>query len=181
MGDKSEGRVALITGCGKQNGIGAATARRLAANGVIVAVSDVASGGVANDQTLAGAQPAAWQGLDTLTAEIEAAGGQAASFVGDVSDEVDAARLVAQTIERFGRLDILVNNAGAPHGEDRGQIEDIPVDAWQKTMSINALGPIPYDPRRRPSHEGGRLWPYRIAIIRCGALCLAGTWGLFGI
>ena len=87
MGDKSEGRVALITGCGKQNGIGAATARRLAADGVIVAVSDVASGGVANDQTLAGAQPAAWQGLDTLTAEIEAAGGQAASFVGDVSDE----------------------------------------------------------------------------------------------
>ena len=74
MGDKSKGRVALITGCGKQNGIGAATARRLAADGVIVAVSDVASGGVANDQTLAGAQPAAWQGLDTLTAEIEAAG-----------------------------------------------------------------------------------------------------------
>jgi 3-oxoacyl-[acyl-carrier protein] reductase len=142
MGDKSEGRVALITGCGKQNGIGAATARRLAADGVIVAVSDVASGGVANDQTLAGAQPAAWQGLDTLTAEIEAAGGQAASFVGDVSDEADAARLVAQTIERFGRLDILVNNAGAPHGKDRGQIEDIPVDAWQKTMSINALGPF---------------------------------------
>ena len=50
--------------------------------------------------------------------------------------------MVAQTIERFGRLDILVNNAGAPHGEDRGQIEDIPVDAWQKTMSINALGPF---------------------------------------
>ena len=39
-------RVALITGCGKENGIGAATARRLAANGFIVAASDVAAGGV---------------------------------------------------------------------------------------------------------------------------------------
>ena len=40
-------RVALITGCGKENGIGAATAQKLARDGFIVAVSDVAAAGVA--------------------------------------------------------------------------------------------------------------------------------------
>ena len=42
-------RVALITGCGKENGIGAATAKRLAAEGVIVVVTDVAAAGADND------------------------------------------------------------------------------------------------------------------------------------
>lgn len=140
MANTNGQRVALITGCGKQNGIGAATARRLAEAGVIVAASDVASSGVANDMTAADAAPSAWQGLDTLTAEIEAAGGEAASFVGDVSDEAEAGSLVEQVVARYGRLDILVNNAGAPHGKDRGQIEDIPLEAWEKTVAINSRG-----------------------------------------
>ena len=132
-------RVALITGCGKENGIGAATALRLARDGFIVAVSDVAAAGVENDQAL-GRQPSAWQGLDTLAARIEEAGGEAFSLTGDVSQEDGAASLVDRVVQKYGRLDVLVNNAGAPHGQDRGQIEDIPVDAWEKTMGINARG-----------------------------------------
>jgi 3-oxoacyl-[acyl-carrier protein] reductase len=132
-------RVALITGCGKENGIGAATAQRLAKQGVIVAVSDVAAAGVANDLGIAG-QQSAWQGLDTLVARIEDAGGEACSLTGDVSTEGGAAGLVEQTMAKYGRLDILINNAGAPHGLDRGQIEDVPLDAWEKTMGINARG-----------------------------------------
>ena len=45
-------RVALITGCGKENGIGAATALRLAGDGLIVVVSDVAVAGVDNDNSV---------------------------------------------------------------------------------------------------------------------------------
>ena len=123
-------RVALITGCGKENGIGAATARRLADDGVTVVVSDVAAAGVANDRAMERAGTG-WQGLNTLVARIEEAGGQAHSLTGDVSSEEGAASLVARTLERYGRLDILVNNAGAPHGKDRGQIEDVPVSAWE--------------------------------------------------
>ena len=108
-------RVALITGCGKENGIGAATAKRLAAEGVIVVVTDVAAAGADNDNTLQ-RDGGNWQGLDTLTSRIEDAGGEAMSLVGDVSNEVDAQALVDRTLERYGRLDILVNNAGAPHG-----------------------------------------------------------------
>ncbi len=135
----AERRVALITGCGKENGIGAATARRLAAAGVIVAVSDVASAGVENDNALA-RTGSGWQGLDTLVAQIEDAGGEAFSVVGDVSAEAGAADLVAQTVARYGRLDILVNNAGAPHGEDRGQIETVSLAGWEAVMAINARG-----------------------------------------
>ncbi len=136
---ETDRRVALITGCGKENGIGAATARRLAAAGVIVAVSDVASAGVQNDNALA-KTGSAWQGLDTLTAEIEAAGGMAFSVVGDVSSEEGAAHLIRETVAKYGRLDILVNNAGAPHGQDRGQIETIPLSGWDAVMAINARG-----------------------------------------
>ncbi len=135
----AEKRVALITGCGKENGIGAATALRLAKDGFVVAASDVAAAGVANDLTTTGEQ-SSWQGLDTLVARIAEAGGEAISLTGDVSMESDADNLVAQTVAKYGRLDVLVNNAGAPHGQDRGPIEDVPLDAWEKTMGINARG-----------------------------------------
>ena len=79
----TEKRVALITGCGKENGIGAATALRLGRDGFIIAASDVASAGVANDLTAAG-QQSSWQGLDSLVARVEEAGGEAISLTGDV-------------------------------------------------------------------------------------------------
>ena len=138
---KTATRVALITGCGKENGIGAATAKRLSLNGFIVVVSDVASAGVDNDNTVAKASRS-WQGLDSLVTAIEDAGGEATSFTGDVSDESDAAHLVDNTIEKYGRLDVLINNAGAPHGKDRGQIDTVPLDAWETVMAINARGPF---------------------------------------
>lgn len=136
---ESEQRVALITGCGKENGIGAATAQRLARDGFIVVVSDVAAAGVDNDQSVARAG-GGWQGLDTLVARIEANGGTATSLTGDVSSEDGAAHLVAGAIDAYGRLDVLVNNAGAPHGQDRGQIEDVPLSAWEAVMAINVRG-----------------------------------------
>ncbi len=134
-------RVALITGCGKENGIGAATAQRLARDGFIVAVSDVAAAGVDNDNAVENS-PSSWQGLDSLVARIEESGGTGTSFTGDVSTEDGAAHLIAGTIDKYGRLDVLVNNAGAPHGQDRGQIETVPLDAWEKIMAINARGPF---------------------------------------
>ncbi len=136
---QSAQRVALITGCGKENGIGAATARRLAEDGAIVVVSDVAAAGVDNDNALSRAA-SDWQGLDTLLARIEAAGGEGATLTGDVSTPQGAQHLVAKTIEAYGRLDILVNSAGAPHGQDRGPIEDIPLNAWEAVMAVNARG-----------------------------------------
>jgi 3-oxoacyl-[acyl-carrier protein] reductase len=47
---------------------------------------------------------------------------------------------VEEVLRRHGRLDILVNNAGAPQGADRNEIEDVPVEAWDLTMGVNARG-----------------------------------------
>ena len=132
-------RVALITGCGKAIGIGAAIARAFAGAGITVVVSDAAMAGVQNDNAVASAQNS-WRGLETLVDEITAAGGTVSFLQGDVSTEADAISMVADTVARYGRLDILVNNAGAPHGDDRGDIETISLEAWERVMSINARG-----------------------------------------
>jgi NAD(P)-dependent dehydrogenase (short-subunit alcohol dehydrogenase family) len=131
-------RVALITGCGKEIGIGSAVARTLAASGVTVVVSDVAPAGVQNDNAVQ--RESQWRGVETLVEQIKAAGGSASWLTGDVSAEADANRMVAETIKQHGRIDILVNNAGAPHGKDRGELETISLDAWEKVMAVNLRG-----------------------------------------
>lgn len=134
-------RVALITGCGKRVGIGASTARALSASGVVTVVSDIRSEGIANSGGGSASLPdRSWQGLDSLVEEISSAGGTAMAVRGDVSAERDAARMVAQVVEKYGRLDILVNNAGAPHGEDRNEIEAVPLSAWEKVLAVNVTG-----------------------------------------
>ena len=133
-------RVALITGCGKPIGIGNSTARALSAAGVTVVVSDVVPTGVANEHNLAGDTDPSWGGVDSLVKEIVGNGGKASSTLGDVSVEADAAKMVEEVLGRYGRLDILVNNAGAPQGADRNEIEDVPLEAWDRTMAVNARG-----------------------------------------
>jgi 3-oxoacyl-[acyl-carrier protein] reductase len=86
-------RVAIVTGAGR--GIGRATAVRLAADGARVVVNDV------------DAEPA-HETVELVTK----AGGEAVAAVLDTVDMDQARRLVATTVERFGRVDILVNNAG---------------------------------------------------------------------
>ena len=136
----SSGRVALITGCGKPVGIGNSTARALAAAGVSVVVSDVVPTGVANEHNVQGDTDSSWKGVDSLVDDLVRSGRTASSTLGDVSVETDAGRMVEEVLGRYGRLDILVNNAGAPQGADRNEIEDVPVEAWDRTMGVNARG-----------------------------------------
>src|SRR5271166_5321717 len=136
----SSARVALITGCGKPVGIGNSTARARAAAGVTVVVSDVLPTGVANEHNVAGDTDSSWGGVDSLVEDLVRSGRTASSTLGDVSVEADAGRMVAEVLGRYGRLDILVNNAGAPQGADRNEIEDVPVEAWDRTMGVNARG-----------------------------------------
>ena len=136
------GRVALVTGCGKPDGSGQAIARTLAGAGVAVVVTDRQTTGVPNrrQQVLGISQPPSWSGLDTLVAEIEAAGGTATAALGDIGSEHDAQALVGAALERHGRLDILVNNAAAPQGLDRRVIDEIPIEVFDEVIRVNLRG-----------------------------------------
>ncbi|HTT29962.1 MAG TPA: SDR family NAD(P)-dependent oxidoreductase [Solirubrobacteraceae bacterium] len=136
------GRVALITGCGKPDGSGQAVARALAADGASVVVADRRPTGVLNrrQEIVGSGQPEAWHGLDSLVDEIGAAGGSAAAVLGDIGDEHDAEALIGGALARFGRLDILVNNAAAPQGLDRDVIDEIPVEVFDEVIRINLRG-----------------------------------------
>lgn len=115
-----KGKVALVTG-GTQ-GIGRATAIRLAQEGAAVVI---AARGQAN--------------LDAVAAEIAAAGGKVAAVPADVAKVADCERLVSQTIKAFGRLDILVNNAGT---SSSGQFESVTDEIWREDLELKLFGAI---------------------------------------
>jgi 3-oxoacyl-[acyl-carrier protein] reductase len=134
-------RVALITGCGKRDGMGRAIALTLAAAGTAVVVTDKQPGGVLNRrQEVLGLADESWGGVGSLVEEITAAGGTATSLLGDISVAEDAKRMVDRAAQWRGRLDILVNGAGAPQGLDRQDIEDVPVEVFDFVIAVNLRG-----------------------------------------
>jgi NADP-dependent 3-hydroxy acid dehydrogenase YdfG len=112
------GKVIAITGA--SSGIGAATARHLAASGAIV---------------ILGARRA--DRLEMLAASIASSGGQASCLVTDVRRRNDVARLVERAKEQHGKLDVLINNAGiAPIS----RLDDLRVDDWENMIDVNVKG-----------------------------------------
>jgi NAD(P)-dependent dehydrogenase (short-subunit alcohol dehydrogenase family) len=138
-----EGKVAIVTGCGRMNGLGRAIALGLANAGADVAVTDIKPGGTRNPFEAGEAETAAgWKGLDTLVAELQGLGRNAVGIVGDVGSRADTERMVAETIEALGTVDILVNNAVAPHGADRDWTWNVPEEAWDQVFRVNTTGPF---------------------------------------
>jgi 3-oxoacyl-[acyl-carrier protein] reductase len=134
-------RVALITGCGKRDGMGRAIALTLAASGLAVVVTDKQATGVLNRrQEVVGVTDESWGGVDSLVEEITGLGGTAMSQLGDISVAQDAQRMVDTAAAWRGRLDILVNGGAAPQGADRADIEDVPIEVWDFVLGINLRG-----------------------------------------
>ncbi len=113
-----DGRVAIVTGAAQ--GIGAACARRLAAEGAKVVLCDVA-----DDAGSAGAEA------------INGGGGAARYVHADVGEPLDVRNLIAEALDAFGRVDVLVNNAGI--------VDDVPflelkVDEFDRILRTNLRG-----------------------------------------
>jgi NAD(P)-dependent dehydrogenase (short-subunit alcohol dehydrogenase family) len=136
-----DGKVVLITGCGRVRGMGRAIALAFAREGADVVATDLAPGGTRNENE-EGLEEirVGWKGLESLAGEIEALGRRVLTTVGDVSRAADAGRFVAEALARFGHIDVLVNNAAAPHGADRRLVWETPEEAWDLVLDVNLKG-----------------------------------------
>jgi NADP-dependent 3-hydroxy acid dehydrogenase YdfG len=112
------GTVSLVTGA--SSGIGEATAAALAKLGSSVAI-------VARRR----------ERLEQLARRIDEQDGRALVIETDVGSQRQAHDAVERTVSEFGRLDILVNNAGVML---LGQIEDAPLEEWQRMLAVNVDG-----------------------------------------
>jgi NADP-dependent 3-hydroxy acid dehydrogenase YdfG len=142
MTSKLTGTAALATGA--SSGIGAATARQLAAHDACVAL-------VARRRDR----------LEALAAEIDKAGGTALVVEADITDRTQAEAAVQQAVERFRRLDTLVNNAGLML---LGAVVGTDAQEWDRMIAINVQGllyttcaglphPLPGQDERIPSDQ----------------------------
>jgi NAD(P)-dependent dehydrogenase (short-subunit alcohol dehydrogenase family) len=116
--NRLDGKTALVSGAAR--GIGAETARRMAAAGASVVIGDVLS-----------------ERVRETAREITAAGGKALPLALDVTSEASWAEAVAQATKQFGKLDILVNNAGIFLGKD---LMDATLEEWNRLVAINMTG-----------------------------------------
>jgi NADP-dependent 3-hydroxy acid dehydrogenase YdfG len=152
--------IALVTGA--SSGIGAATARRLAAVGASVVL-------VARRRDR----------LEAIVHEIEQAGGQALAAEADITDRAQAEAAVERAVQRFGRLDILVNNAGLML---LGPVVGADVADWERMIAVNVQGLL-YTTRAALPHllRAAEHGPRRVAdIVNISSIAGRVAWNGYG-
>jgi NAD(P)-dependent dehydrogenase (short-subunit alcohol dehydrogenase family) len=112
-----DGKVAIVTGAASNPGLGWTSALTLAAEGAQVVVTDINRAG-----------------LEDCGAAIRDAGGTALAIAHDVRREADWQDVIAQTLDKFGRLDVLVNNAGIAVLKS---LDDMTLEDWNRQIEVN--------------------------------------------
>jgi NAD(P)-dependent dehydrogenase (short-subunit alcohol dehydrogenase family) len=115
------GKAAIVTGGG--GGIGGASARALSREGAAVLVVDIDQGAA-----------------ESVASGISGAGGDAAAFRADLSDESQVVAVLDEASSRFGRLDVLHNNAALTdsdflHGDTA--VTELSLEVWERTLAVN--------------------------------------------
>jgi len=115
-----EDKVTIITGAA--SGMGRVAADLFAREGARLVLADVSD-----------------EAVESAADAVRRTGGQATAVVADVSDEVQARRMVDHAVSTFGRVDVLYNNAGIMPAADHSVI-DTDVETWDAVMSVNVRG-----------------------------------------
>jgi NADP-dependent 3-hydroxy acid dehydrogenase YdfG len=137
MGNPIEGKIAVITGA--SSGLGAATARYLAARGAIVVL---------------GARRI--ERIEALADELKGNGAKALAKTTDVTDRAQVKALVDAAVETFGRVDVMLNNAGLMQ---QSPLERLNIDERDNMVDINIKGvlygiaaALPHMQRQKAGH-----------------------------
>jgi len=155
---KLQGKVAIVTGGSRS--IGAAIAKRLAADGATVAITYNASPDKAQ----------------AVVQAIEAAGGRALALQADAGNPDAVRTAVAKVAERFGRIDILVNNAGI---SVLGAPTEIAFDDFQRILAVNVTGVfVATQEALRHMGSGGRIIHIGSSMVRYAAFPTASAYTL---
>lgn len=117
------GKVAVVTGSGNLQGIGAAYARALGANGAAVVIADVNAAGAAR-----------------VAEQLCADGITAIAHATDITDRESVRSLMERAREEHGGLDILVNNAALMADMEMSPVFSYPYDEWQRVLGVNLTG-----------------------------------------
>jgi 3-oxoacyl-[acyl-carrier protein] reductase len=137
MSKKLEGKIALVTGGSR--GIGAAIAKRLAADGASVAITYTK-----------GADAAA-----SVVKEIEKSGGRSLAIQADATDAKAVTAAVEKTVATLGRLDLLVNNAGTAIPK---KFEETTLEELDRLIDINIRGTfVTTQAALKHMNNGGRI------------------------
>ena len=152
------GKVALVTGGSRS--IGAAIARKLAADGAAVAITYSASPDRAAQ----------------VVADIKAAGGKAIAIEADAGNPEAVRAAVSQTISAFGGIDILVNNAGVAVN---ASIEDFKFEDYERMIAVNVTGVfVATQEAVRHMKPGGRIIHIGSSMTRYAAFPTASVYTL---
>jgi 3-oxoacyl-[acyl-carrier protein] reductase/meso-butanediol dehydrogenase/(S,S)-butanediol dehydrogenase/diacetyl reductase len=131
------GKVALVTGAGRQRGIGRQIALALAREGADL----VLNGSGSHPSTWPPEEQASgWKGLESVAEEVRALGGRAHIAVADLRDSAAVDGMIAKAVSVLGRLDILVNNAAAPRGADRTEVTKLSDELWLDVLGVKLNG-----------------------------------------
>jgi NAD(P)-dependent dehydrogenase (short-subunit alcohol dehydrogenase family) len=128
-------KVALVTGAGRRKGLGEAIARRLAAEGCKVVITDI---GYAKGKEMPESAVGTQSEMESVAADIRAMGADCYAMALDVLEETQIKAVVADTAKRFGGIDILVNNAGI--GYLMKPIIELSAAEWDAVLGVNLRG-----------------------------------------
>ncbi|WGT36520.1 3-oxoacyl-ACP reductase family protein [Pseudomonas atacamensis] len=152
------GKIAIVTGGSRS--IGAAIAKRLAADGATVAITYNASPDRA----------------EAVVQEIVAAGGQAVALAADASNPEAVRAAIAEVAQRFGKIDILVNNAGISL---LGAPEDIAFEDFQRILAVNVTGVfVATQQALKHMGQGGRIIHIGSSMVQYAAFATASVYTL---
>ena len=132
---KFTGKTAVITGSGREKGLGQAIAIKLASEGANIVISDI---GRSRDKATEDKHIGSTDAMEAVASDLRKYGVNVSTCVADVRVQADMRALAEHAVAEHGKLDIWVNNAGI--GYIMSPILEVTEDDWRAVIDVNLTG-----------------------------------------